>query len=440
MNFIESAPFGLHGRANDFALVDWKGHDGRAGIIGTTIQYGKGISGTAYDILPLGYKDAYTSVYYYAALKALAQLEYEAAAHPEWSVAANPYGQTGASYDTQAAEVKAAIASNFWMSSKGRLMACQDADNVVQDPGHVGLNLEAAYFDAISESHAEEVLEWLSGERTVSGDHSTGSDIYYWQATPRVTTKDVSGWYSWPMYVWFGVNLNAFPGAGFGEQVQNGGGWFWLSFYDVVTRVKFRGPDDAWNRLKAIIDWYVDVQSEGSFGCYYDNRGIVKQGCVGAGAIGIDCEFVESTLVPLSALYGFLGYQTGRDGLIFQPRIPVESPRMGVQRLYFRNHYYDVEGRQDLSTPLMVMTTSGILSTAHSLPLRVDGLLANHSYRVRITNLANGSVSTLVQTSDSSGTLKGSYSIPAAGRLEIVTADELFSDGFESGDVSRWDL
>lgn len=438
MNFIESETFGLHGRANDFTLVDWKGHDGRPGIIGTTIQYGKGIAGTSYDILPMGYKDAYSSVYYYAALRALAQLEDEALAHPEWGVAANPYGQTGSTYASQAADVKVAIDTEFWMDSKGRLMACRDADNVVQDPGHVGLNLEASYFDAVSATQMEEVFEWLSGERNVAGDLSTGSDIYFWEGTPRLTTKDVSAWYSWVMYVWFGVDLSAFPGAGFGKQVQNGGGWFWLSFYDVVGRVKTRGADDGWERLKTIIDWYRDTQSEGGFGCYYKSRDIVKQGCRGAGAIGIDCEFVDSTLVPLSALYGFLGYETGRDGLIFRPRIPLESPRMGVERLFFRNHYYNVEGSRDLSAPLRLLTTPGTGNTAHTLPLRVDGLLASHSYLVRITNLATNGVSVTSITSDGAGAIKGSFSMPASGKLEIVSASELFSDGFESGNTSKW--
>ena len=438
MNFVESEAFGLHGRQNNFTLVDWKGHDGRAGIVGQNIQFGKGIAGSTYDILPVGYEDTYASIYYFAALKAIADLEEEALDHPEWGVAPNPYGQSSVTYENQAEAVRAAIASNFWLANKGRLMSCRDADGVIQDPGHVGVNLEAIYFDAISEAQSAEVLEWLSGDRIVSGDLSTGSDIYFWEATPRVTTRDVSAWYSWVMYVWFGVDLNAFPGAHFGQQVQNGGGWYWLSFFDVVSRAKTRGPDDAWERMKAIIDWYKQAQSEGGFRCYFENRGIVKQGCTGAGAIGVDCEFVDSTLVPLAALYGFLGYETGRDGLIFHPRIPSQSPWLGAERLFFRNRYYNVTARRDNSAPLDLTTTPGTGGSAHTLPLRVDGLLAGHQFQVKITDLSTNQVTNLLVTTDAVGTLKGNFNLPASAKLEIKTSSSIFSDGFETGDTSRW--
>lgn len=223
-----------------------------------------------------------------------------------------PYGESAASYRAQAAAVKTGIDSAFWLSGKGRLMTARDVDGVVRDVGHVGLNLEAVFYDAVSSSRADAILDWVAGDRVVSGDMSQGADIYHWDFGPRTSTLDASDWYIWPMYQWFGINLNQGPGARWNEQIQNGGGWFWQSFYDVVDRVRHRGPDDAWDRLTEILDWYQATRNAGGFVSYYQGHEGNLQGCGTAGNVGLDCEFIENTLVPLSFLYDFLGYDATR--------------------------------------------------------------------------------------------------------------------------------
>ena len=61
---------------------------------------------------------------------------------------------------------------------------------------------------------------------------------------PRATTKRNIDWYA---FAWSGPE--AIP---FGGQVQDGGAVLGFSFYDVMSRIKMLGPDDAWKRLMEI--------------------------------------------------------------------------------------------------------------------------------------------------------------------------------------------
>ncbi|HEY0828683.1 MAG TPA: hypothetical protein VGE40_11345, partial [Bacilli bacterium] len=311
MNYVQTE---LRGNTYSYIWPTWWGHDGTSGI-SPTVRKGYGIGGNYWDLLPFGGKDAYATIYYYAALQAMSTLEALVAANPGWNIGSNPYGETASSFSTKAASVKTAYNNTFWDTTKRRYIGNIDIDGVKHDYGFVFLNLEAVHYGLSDTTKTADIYSWLNGTRTIGDDTSTGTDIYSaFTFAPRATTKRNLEWYT---FVW--TDPGAYP---FGGQVQDGGAILYTSYYDVMARIKYNGISDGWTRLKAILNWYNATQSEGGYRRYYANRGITMQGGGTAGGIGIDAEFTESTLVPLTFLYGVMGIDADADGLRFAPKMP----------------------------------------------------------------------------------------------------------------------
>ena len=138
----------------------------------------------------------------------------------------------------------------------------------------------------------------------------------------------------------------------------------------MLARLKTRGPDDAWRRLGAIIDWFADVQAAGGYRDYYarPGRGTLQGGGV-AGGLGCDQEFLESVLVPHLLLEGFLGLEPTAEGLRLAARLPAAWPSLTVRGIHLHGGVIDVTAERsgpvtiDLirpaSRPLEVETRSG---------------------------------------------------------------------------------
>jgi len=54
-----------------------------------------------------------------------------------------------------------------------------------------------------------------------------------------------------------------------------------------MARIKTRGADDAWNRLKEIVKWFDEVQAAGGYRKYCDGK---RDGTVGRAVRGADAE------------------------------------------------------------------------------------------------------------------------------------------------------
>ncbi len=428
-------------------LVPWAGHDGRPGKINGTLNKGHGLQSQHWiDNLPIGHESAHATVFYYAAVRALAELERVREAHPGWGVAANPFGYTAASLEAKASAIQDSLRNNFWLGGKGRLMACRDIDNVIRDPGLIPLNLEAIFYEAIDDFRADRVLEWLNGERQVSTDTSQGSDLYAWRLAPRVTTVPVDDWYIWPMYHWFGLNT----APGFGQQLANGGSSLHLTFFDIWSRIRHRGADNAWSRFVAVLDWFQETQNAGGYDAYYNVHPGTPQCTLdpseGIGTLGVNCEFPESVLAPLSFLYGFLGITATAENLTIDPALPADLTYAGVQRLFFRQHFYDVTVFRDAMSPVRIATHAGpdlpLPNAPHALPIRIGGLQPNSSYSLEVTNLDLGSTTVGSVASSIDGFLELAISMPANAQFVLRKGQEnaIFSDDFESGDLFAWAL
>jgi hypothetical protein len=319
----------------------WWGHDGLPSFTlgddgGKTFNPGHGIGNNYWDILPFGGDDMYATGQYYAATLVMAEIEKAIRENPGWDIPTGALALDPVELRDHAEAVKREANRVFWDRKKGRFVACVDIAGVPHDYGFTFLNLDAIWYDIASERHGKEIMEWITGERIVEGDTSTGEDIYRWRFGPRATTLRNLEWY--------GQGWTVPENIPWGGQVQDGGAVLGFTFYDLWGRLRVIGPDDAWQRLQDILEWEREVWKEGGYREYYKDgkRGTTLQGCGTAGGIGIDCEFFESSLVPSIVIYGFLGLDPTATALGIDPKLPEACPRMGVSNLQYRRARLDV--------------------------------------------------------------------------------------------------
>jgi glycosyl hydrolase family 65 len=320
----------------------WPGHEGRSGVRLVDgvkrIAPGEGIGSNYWDLLPFGGEDALATIYYYDALLGLAELEAAIAAHGEWSI-------TGAdAFDpadlrAHAREVKEYGGRRFWNPATGRF-GTVDLDGNLHDYGFTFLNNEAVYYDFATPEQARSIHTWVSGERTVEGDTSSGADIYRWRFGPRSTTRRNLDYYFW--------GWSDPEGVAWGDQVQDGGAVLGFSYHDLMARLKTAGPDDAWSRLEQVLEWFAETQAAGGYREYYKDasRGTMQGGNI-PGGLGLDKEFFESILVPQVMLYGFLGLKPGAEGFTVEPRLPAGWKELTVTRIHLRDHVVDIHVRDE---------------------------------------------------------------------------------------------
>lgn len=320
------------------------GHDGIAGWFwnedGTkTANPGHGKGGNYWDLMPFGWDDAHHTMRYYAALLAMADIEEGIRAHRGWGIDTGALALDPEELRAHAADVKRTFNEKFWNPETGRFFGSFDINGVGYDYGFTFVNLDAIYFGIANEERAAALMEWISGERIVEGDTSTGEDIYHFQFGPRATTLRNIEWYG---QGWTHPEL-----LEFGEQIQDGGAVLGFTFYDLYARLRVLGPDNAWMRLQEILAWDRGVHAEGGYRAYYEARGIQLQGGGTAGGIGIDFEFLESSLPPAIVPFGFLGIDPGVDTIRIDPSIPSTVPEMEIVNMLLRNSVVDVAASQD---------------------------------------------------------------------------------------------
>ena len=352
-------------REKKCVFTTWPGHERRRGVVLTEdgqkrILRGEGIGSNYWDLLPFGGEDALATIYYYDALLNLASLEEEITAHPQWCVATGSEAFVPTDLREHAREVKDYGTNRFWNPDTGRF-GTVDLDGVLHDYGFTFLNNEAVYYGFATGNQAKSIRDWLSGRRVVSGDTSTGEDIYHWRFGPRSTTRRNLDYYFWG---W--SNPENIP---WGFQVQDGGAVLGFSYHDLMSRLMTDGPDDAWKRLQEIITWFDETQAAGGYRAYYQDpaRGTMQGGNV-AGGLGLDKEFFESILVSQVMLYGFMGFKPSPEGFSLNPKLPADWPELTITGIHLhkavidvtvRNNVVQVTGVSESSDPLLAEVPSG---------------------------------------------------------------------------------
>lgn len=313
--------------------VRWPGHDGQSGITlseaGEKTHWpGRGIGSNYWDLLPFGGHDAFATIQLELALRRLAELEAAVASHADWEIPKPAVDDlSAAELSMLAKEIRADFRRTFWNEERGRFVGWIDSEGRAYDYGFTFLNLEAIARGLASPEQAKRILAWIDGERVVAGDTSVGADIYHWRFGPRSTTRR-----NIETYVWSWLRPEDIP---WGGQVQDGGAVLGFSFFDVLARLETRGPDDAWRRLQAIVQWFGEVQAAGGYRAYYadSDRGTL-QGSGIAGGLGCDREFMESLLVPHLLLEGFLGFEPTAEGFNLAPHLPADWSSLTVRGIH----------------------------------------------------------------------------------------------------------
>lgn len=332
---------------HEFQLADrhlvftpWVGHDGRSGHRidaegRRTLLPGVGVGNNYWDLLPFGGEDALATIYYFDAIRRMAALERQIDRHPEWNLPAGPLRFTPAELLDLANSIRSAGTERFWNPATGRFFGWRDTHGNGHDHGFTFVNNEAIYYAFAGTSQARSIREWIDGRRIVPGDTSTGADIYHWRFGPRATTRR-----NVDTYLWAWSDPASIP---WGGQVQDGGAVLGFSFHDLMARLELNGPDDAWNRLRQVINWFAEVRRAGGYRAYYaDGRRGSLQGGGTAGGLGLDHEFFESALVPQVMLYGFLGFRPRLDGCLIAPRLPSDWPSLTVRGIRLHDVTLDV--------------------------------------------------------------------------------------------------
>ena len=302
--------------------------------------------------------------------------------------------------------------TGFWDETKGRFVAgYSDAEGVWYDYGYTMWNMEAIYYGIATEAQAKAIMEWISGVRTIAGDTSTGEDIYFFQLAPRVNTyqgtsnTDMSiftGMYKGNQITYYGVT-----------QLQYGGADMYTTFYDLMSRIQTFGADNAYDRLTAIQEWYMDIYKyyyqsgnitpDDFYWEYYENsqwdsdgdgvgeywaiqnslKGLAERDDA-VGIIGIDGEFLESILPMASIYYGFFGIDS-LDGNMLQvaPQLPSDLEYWTIENLLFCDVKYDLTIRENA----MQITSISEEEAAKGLSLQVVFELPETEYSVYVNGI-----------------------------------------------------
>lgn len=320
----------------------WVGNDGLPSFVpdedGNKVFHpGRGLGNNYFDLLPFGWDDAYATAQYHASLRVMADLEEAAAQNPGWQIPAGADRFDPADLRAQAERVKRKYNELFWDPEKKRYFGVIDKEGNKHDYGFVFLNLDAIWYGLATPERARAIMDWIDGRRIIEGDTSTGEDIYFWEFAPRSTTKRNIWWY--------GQAWNMPERIPFGGQVQDGGAVLGFSFYDIWARLQVFGPDDAWERFRAIMKWDSRIQEAGGYRAYFSKDGPggeILQGGNTAGGIGIDAEFFETSLLPAVVVLGFLGIEPTPTDLKIEPRLPSSVPSMTLHGMRYRGQRMDV--------------------------------------------------------------------------------------------------
>ena len=324
--------------AMDYQLTTLDGQSGLA-IITDPACDGTvdGMPSDYWDNFRFGYKSAYTNIYFYASLLAMADLE-----------ASLGDAKRATELMALSKRVQENYSKTFWDVKNGRFIGCVDRTGRTWDFGFTYLNLEAIAYGLASDQQAAQIFEWLDGKRIIADDKqkvgnrmtgATGAEIYALQWAPLATTRAVESIKVDGKYWWWhlGNQITADNNASYGEHLENGGAIFYVSHYDMMARLRTYGPDNAWQRFEGILNEFRKDELKRD---PENNKGAAwKWGIIG--------EFPESGLVPATIALGFMGLNASPDALVVNPRLPQALPWMEVQHVHYRGATYSVRADKE---------------------------------------------------------------------------------------------
>lgn len=336
-------------KAMDYLLTTLEGESGVLTILdpdndGTP----DGVASNYWDVMKCcGYKSSYENVYFYRSLFAMADILNFRADRTKDEEKAAEYRERAQYYLDVAAKVKVKFNETFWDEEKGRYITSINVKGVKLDFGLTFVNFMAAAAGLPDEDQAKKIYEWIDGDRIIEGEASTGEDILgHFKYSARANTvdfstvKDENG-----KYYWWDHNgaMPCLPDTlgGYGNQMQNGGTIFYISYYELQGRLRNLGADNAFERFQEILNEF-HVQ---------DQLRVFPLTQYGGYVSGVIGEFPESGLVPLTFLDSFLGVTSDDAGLKVTPNLPSDMTYAGVREYHFNTKTYSIKVDKELTAP-----------------------------------------------------------------------------------------
>ena len=273
---------------------------------------------TYMDQIKSGWKDAWIAVTFYNALQYMVELE-------------NVIGNTNKSsvYQSLINKYDQLFDETFWNETMGRYVGWVDRHGNEHDSGYVFVNLETLARGLGDHSKADRIFDWLSkpADPILIGPHNGSTDVYHNVLAARTTTKNVaqSDWDGW-----------SDPDEGrrpYGGLVESGGTMIWLTYYDIMARLRFNYTDQAFKIFTRMLERMDNDSHCLTFnyekGRYRDDFGedLVQ--------IGSNFPFPESGIAAVAFLHGFVGVQAKTDGLHICPQLPSTLDFVQVQVNYY---------------------------------------------------------------------------------------------------------
>ncbi len=297
-----------------------------------------------------GYKSSYENIFYYQSLLAMADLKAY-------------YGDTDSAnyYLGLAEKTKTQFNKMFWDKSKGRYITSINVDGESLDYGMTFVNFMACQAGLASEEQAKSIYSWVDGLRIIKGDTSQGSDIYgefiYAARSTTVDADTITNEFG--QHYWWDHNgaLPTTPGSfgSFGHQMQNGGTIFYISYYDILGRIKSGNVDSAINRFNTIMEEYHKDGLRRNRYMTFNQNGSAGVGEYSEGVMG---EFPESGLVPYAFIEGFLGIKCCSEGLEISPNLPSDMEYAGIREYKFGNYTYSIQVSKQIQEPIVKKTNN----------------------------------------------------------------------------------
>jgi len=326
-------------RAMEYQLDELHGRDGLIVTASKDVTgRHRGVGNNYWDILPFGHLDAYANIVWYASLEAMARIEQTAA--DAGISCPDPEGRSPSFYRALRKRVRAAYNRTCWDERAGRYIGCIDIDGKPHDYGFTFVNLEAMAYGLADAEQARRIFHWMETEPTSSGKPDTYSR---WIFAPRANTIHNPRWApvkgkldDVPQEPWWHFGWRGTP---YGDQCQDGGAILYTSYFDLMARTRFLGPDNALQRWREILGrWRLPDHLCGGSPLY---RGEHPQQIL-PGAVGVDVPFPESSLVGCWWLYGVLGVDPTPEGLVIEPRLPSSLAYVEIRNVWWRGMPLDI--------------------------------------------------------------------------------------------------
>ena len=304
---------------------------------------------------------------------------------------------------TTASGLKYDNAGGFWNPTTGRFVSgINERTGEIVDYGFVYWNEEAICAGLGTDEQQKLIMQWINGDRTVVGDDSTGSDIYFYEFAPRFNTTDCTAQFSFCGYK-IAESLIKKYDTTWPRQVQNGGADMCWAYYDIVARAKVLGADNALARLSGMQKWYEKVAKAADeagytgtrfYEAYYEamegdsefNDGIEglyklqRAESNGPGSVGLDAEFIESVLPIRSVPDTIFGMQsTDYNGISFTNNLPEALAWFQIDNMKFANSVYSLRATKN---GLEILNLKGSKNANNYILLNFKKPMGNYSVYV----------------------------------------------------------